>query len=145
MTAPDTVSTAGTRYFDGSGPHGYPCRDQVGRTHDQALAPVYEWNNGSVHTGTWDGGGGSSTYPGINAGVSITNWLLENRDYFNFTTSFNGTVGVGSGLLSARPSTCTPSAGYFATDTNTLYTCASANIWTSYYAPYVYPHPLQGN
>ena len=38
--------------------------------------------------------------------------------------------------------TCTPLVAYWATDTSTLYQCSSPNIWTAYYTPYVYPHPL---
>jgi hypothetical protein len=81
--------------------------------------------------------------------------LTENVDYYEqFGTfgnpgSFNGTTGVGQGLLSARPSTCTagpggntPGVGYWATDTNTLYVCNPTNTWTTYYKPYTYPHPL---
>ena len=73
---------------------------------------------------------------------------VENRDYYlelpNYdeSASFNGTAGIGQGSLSARPSTCKPSVAYWATDTNTLYQCSSANTWTAYYAPYTYPHPL---
>jgi len=26
----------------------------------------------------------------------------------------------------------------------TLYKCTATNTWTAYYAPYAYPHPLQG-
>ena len=63
--------------------------------------------------------------------------------------SFDGTRGVGQGLLAARPATCTAGAepntngvGYWATDTNTLYVCNPTNTWTAYYTPYTYPHPL---
>ncbi len=81
----------------------------------------------------------------------------DNRDYYQqFGTnaesgSFDGTKGVGEGLLSARTSTCTagpggntPGVGYWATDTNTLYVCNPTNTWTTYYTPYTYPNPLQG-
>jgi hypothetical protein len=137
---PDTVSAVGTRYFDGSGSGGYPCRDQQGRTQNQALAPLYQWNNGSTYLGAapvwyaYDGG--------APIGLPISTWLLANRDFYDYTTSFNGTVGVGRGTLAARPAACTPLTAYFATDTNTLYQCASANTWTPYYTPYTYPHPL---
>jgi hypothetical protein len=81
--------------------------------------------------------------------------ITDNRDYYQqFGTygepgSFNGTTGVGQGLLSARPSTCTagpggntPGVGYWATNQNTLYVCNPTNTWTTYYTPYTYPHPL---
>jgi hypothetical protein len=64
-------------YVDGSGPGGYACRDQIGRTHDQALSPVYGWNNGSVHLGTYDGGYG--------CGLGLANYLQSGRDYIDGT------------------------------------------------------------
>jgi hypothetical protein len=124
ITPGDTAST----FFDGSGAGGYPGRDQPGRTHNQALAPVYEWLN-SLDYGI---GGNPSSY------------IAANRDYYVYTSNFNGSSGVGSGTLAQRPTTCTPLVAYWATDTSTLYQCTSANAWTAYYTPYVYPHPLQG-
>jgi hypothetical protein len=79
-TSDSTCSAGGagtcTTYFDGPGAGGYPCRDQVGRTSKQALAPVYAWNNGSVHLGTYDGGGNS-------CGLGIDNYVQSGRDYYD--------------------------------------------------------------
>ena len=127
----------------------YPCLDQPGRgagTYisggaetsppspsvwpSQAADPIYAWNNTEI---------GSGLVPAISA--SYTH-VQANRDYYDWTSSFDGTSGVGQGLLSVRPSTCTPHVAYWATDTNTLYQCASTNSWIQYYSPYTYPHPL---
>jgi hypothetical protein len=66
--------------------------------------------------------------------------------------SFTGAAGIGQGLYSAIPATCTaglggntPGVGYWATDQNTLYVCNPTNTWTAYYTPYTYPHPLTQN
>ncbi|HVB58321.1 MAG TPA: hypothetical protein VNE63_18090 [Candidatus Acidoferrales bacterium] len=99
----------------------------------QNLEPNYEWLD------TWNPVPGYSR-PEI--GTSDSSVLAANRDYYQYTSSFNGTSGTGSGLLSARPSTCTPLVAYWATDTQTLYQCATTNTWSVYYKPYVYPHPL---
>ena len=126
---------------------GYACFDQIGRgkgdllpqsywpltafwSHE-ALEPIYEWNDTITFAPTW-------------GGVLFSNdtSIVQNRDYYLYTSSFNGTVGVGSGLLSARPSTCSINVAYWATDKSTLYQCSTPNTWTTYYAPYSYPHPL---
>jgi len=152
---------------------GYPCLGQPGRGKGdflngtnfatlvssttgtvawphEALSPIYAWNNTytpQFFTGT----------PVIGNGCS--GLCTENTDFYQQfgnggnTGTFNGTVGIGQGLLSARPSTCTagtdpmtggaaPGVGYWATDTNTLYVCNPTNTWTAYYTPYTYPHPL---
>jgi hypothetical protein len=109
----------------------------------QARSPIYVWNNTLS-------GSGPVGYVGNTVPV-----LTDNVDYYQQfgalgePGSFNGTTGVGQGLLSARPSTCTagpggntPGVGYWATDTNTLYVCNPTNSWTTYYTPFTYPHPL---
>jgi hypothetical protein len=165
---PSSVFTA----WDGPSP-GYPCMDQVGRGAgnlmngqsfpnelntrtgtiafmQQALSPIYLWNN------TYTPSGGYSPTAQL-IGDSSGGIYADNVDYYQqFGTygeagSFNGTKGVGQGLLSARPATCTagpggntPGVGYWATDTNTLYVCNPTNSWSVYYMPYTYPHPLAG-
>lgn len=80
--------------------------------------------------------------------------VAENANWWNQQTAFNGTAGVGRGLLSARPATCKTGVGYWATDQgewNSLhagadgqfYKCTATNTWTQYYQPYTYPHPLR--
>ena len=89
--------------------------------------------------------------------------LTENTDFWISPNSFNGTSGVGCGVLAARPATCTPGVAYWATNqscsdlsgmvganpttpiSGTLYKCTAPNTWEEYYAPYIYPHPLSGN
>jgi hypothetical protein len=111
---------------------------------NQALDPVYEWDN---------------TMQSLSRNFeSNTGRVLINRDYYTTNTKgspvaqtsptspFDGSgaegIGVGFGTLANRPSTCTVQVGYFATDTNTLYLCKTANTWTASYTPYTYPHPL---
>jgi len=123
----------------------------------QALSPIYTWMN------TW-----TPLYFTANplfanqSGGSSTGLATNNQDYFTDCTSINnpscaggftGAAGTGYGVLASRPSTCTgnidpmtggaaPGVAYWATDTNTLYVCNPTNTWTTYYAPYTYPHPL---
>jgi hypothetical protein len=97
------------------------------------LEPVYEWKNTWSPVPTWGGGFFSPR----------ESQFAVNRDYYLHTASFNGTSGVDSGLLSARPATCVVNVAYWATDTSTLYRCTATNTWTLYYKPYAYPHLLR--
>jgi hypothetical protein len=113
----------------------------------QALEPVHEW----MDTVTVAGGG--SYYAVTNPSTTA---LTNNREFFVWCnassssgcTSFNGTVGTGSGTLVPTNSsaytgapTCTNNVGYFDTTNQTLYVCNSGT-WASSYTPYTYPHPL---
>ena len=86
----------------------------------------------------------------------------DNDELHKYTASFNGTSGMGCGSLANRPETCTTGVAYWATNqscadltgmvganpatpiSGTLYKCTTENVWTAYYTPYIYPHPLSG-
>ena len=79
----------------------------------------------------------------VNYGGEIGLVPKEDRDFWKQKASFDGTTGVGVGLRSARPATCTKGVGYWATDEGRLYRATATNTWTLYYTPYTYPHPLR--
>ncbi len=136
---------------------GYPCRDQIGRGPDdpqwdhsppgaytQPLVPAYAWENRRQSNNAL------VPFQVIN---SSEVHIQENRDFYNQTTTFDGTSGVGVGMLATRPSTCTPGVAYWATDQGEwnsenpgpdgqLYKCTAPDTWELYYIPYTYPHPL---
>jgi hypothetical protein len=168
------TSLGPSNWDQNSGSSGYACMDQPGRgagdlltgwfptacnqtqgcsTYNgqwprQALSPIYVWSN--IWTPQY-----YTSSPLMGIGDSASSLFADNRDYYQQfgtygeTGTFNGTKGIGQGLLSARSTTCTagpggntPGVGYWATDTNTLYVCNPTNTWTTYYTPYTYPHPL---
>jgi len=147
-TAPDTTCTSGancTRYMDNTN-GTYPFRDQPCVGSNQVVMPCYEWSNSGSQL--------PNPVFGVDGGLSGV--VVQNRDYFDFVSSgFNGTVGVGSGTLASRPSTCTTGVAYWATDQGSwnqsgngsgqgvLYQCSATNSWTAYYTPYQYPDPLE--
>jgi len=153
--------------------YGYPCYDQPGRGKGDLIVGNFSnqtKKDNVTGTATWPHEAldpnyifaNTNSYSGgvcVSIASTDTNDLVDNQDYYQqFGTgceagSFNGTAGVGQGLLSARPSTCTagtdlmtggagPGVGYWATDTQTLYVCNPTNTWSAYYTPYTYPHPL---
>lgn len=100
--------------------------------------PAYAWNNKKADGTT------EVPFEVINAGEKH---IKPNRDYYNYTNAFNGTSGVGRGLSSQLPPTCTVNTAFFATNAGplgTLYKCTSANTWSAYFSPAQCPHPLTG-
>ncbi len=79
----------------------------------------------------------------LNYGGSIGTVPTENRDFWIHKTAFDGTSGIGVGILSARPQTGTTGVGYWATDVKKLFVWTGSNKWEEYYSPYTYPHPLR--
>jgi PKD repeat protein len=80
----------------------------------------------------------------IDYGGSIGVVPRENVHFWCQKASFNGSSGVGVGLLANRPSSgLSVGVGYWATDQNKLYRATSPTTWELYYTPYTYPHPLR--
>ena len=142
--------------FDGPGTGGslgYPSRDQNGDSQDgtdasnsqtAAADPTYIWLN----TDPNNAGAVITSFVSV-AGLD-TNYIQANREFYQQGSSFTGATGVGVGLASARPSTCTtgangPGVGYWETDNLRLDKCSATNTWTTgAYVPFTYPDPLQG-
>jgi hypothetical protein len=147
---------------DGSSPYdqnvasGYRCADQPGSGTSNAISgnpapagflgnilfPIYIYLN-TLNGVETDTASGSTNAAHVQA----------NRDYYTFTSTFNGTSGAGSGPVASRPTTCTTGVAFWATDqgfwnTKTpgvaagqLYTCTATNVWTLFYTPFTYPYP----
>lgn len=138
----------------GSGSYHPYNADGCPYTTKEKLNSTYVFQNRVTATGNFIGlsNGGSTCVPNTDTVENLSFWVSK--------TGFNGTVGVGAGTLANRPATCTMGVGYWATNqsttdltgmigvnpstpiTGTLYKCTATNIWTAYYTPYTYPHPL---
>lgn len=123
-------------------------QDHVGLGKDQVVDAAYVWDT-------------EAGAPGIDDSA-CSGCIDANEDYFYETGSFNGTSGMGVGVIASRPATCTtgsggvPGVGYWATDEGEwwaanagadgrLYKCTATNTWTLAYTPYTYPHPLRSD
>lgn len=142
------------------GANGYACLDQAGRGIGQLLNGIGFPGALNSVTGTiaWPNEALEPMYVFLNTWAQVPAYprtivtladsthdsttFIQNRDWYQDASPFTGAAGVGSGLFSARPSTCVPLVAYWATDQDTLYQCTATNTWTSYYTPYTYPHPL---
>ena len=154
----------GTSLWDGNTEsNGWPCRDQIGRGPDigtdssvigkaTSSSPVYLWGNMETN---------SDNVP-VQVVNGVSAWIQNNRDYYDYDSSFDGTSGTGCGTVGSRPATCTTGVGYWATSqscsdisdyvgtnpitpiSGTLYKCTFTDTWTEHYTPYTYPHPLRG-
>jgi hypothetical protein len=129
-------------------PDRYPGHDQLGRGMNQTLEPLYIWNNtvngavSPVSLEDWPVAGAIGQYGST---YSANDIVKKNRDYYEQNASFNGTSGVGVGVLGNGPSTCTPGVGYWATDVRKLFKCSAAGAWLESYSPYTYPHPMRSS
>ncbi len=77
--------------------------------------------------------------------------IREDEHYYDYagtlqsnpTTPFDGSTGVGVGIIANRPTSgLTVGVGYWATDEQKFYKATGTNTWALYYQPYAYPHPL---
>jgi hypothetical protein len=127
---------------------------------EQALEPIYIWNNTGTNVAGW--GGTDLAYNGNWTRTNIEVYAPASGVQTSPTSPFNGTTGCGWGTLANRPTTCTTGVTYFATDqgdwnesatnpygvqqngaSGVLYVATATDTWTEYYVPYTYPHPLR--
>jgi hypothetical protein len=92
---------------------------------------------------------GSKIYPSLEITQTLDyggdEGIVPREDVHGFIekSNFNGSSGVGVGLLSQRPTSCTTEGvAWWATDENKLYRWHNGK-WELYYIPYSYPHPLR--
>jgi hypothetical protein len=150
MTARNASTKVRDEYNDGEDPINHPPTNTVGQP--QHPSDSYYWNNLKNGTtlfnpyiaGTVDYSDTSAPYyypPLAYKGIVPQ----KDREFWTHETTFDGSTGMGVGLLANRPIACTKGVAYWATDTKTLYKCTATNVWTEYYKPYTYPHPLRNS
>ena len=117
---------------------------------NQSLDPMYEFEDSASSVGTEFV---SNDSQGLTANRDFYAQNIGQTAQTSPTSPFTGTSGTGWGTLANRPTSCTPRVGYFATDQGTwnqsgnggqgqLFVCSAPNIWTLYYTPFTYPHPV---
>jgi hypothetical protein len=79
----------------------------------------------------------------LNYGGDIGVVPTEDKHFWREKSPFDGSTGLGVGLLANRPATGVPGVGFWATDTRKLYRWTAAHGWQEFYIPYPYPHPLR--
>jgi hypothetical protein len=136
---------------------------QVREEYDDALDPTshqpqrvtgsYYWNNRHANS--------DLVTADILTDPSWFNGLAENVDFYNQSSQFDGSAGIGCGLTTNMPGTCTPGVAYWATNQSCttvesssagakpsvpirgiLYKCTANNVWSPFFTPLPYPHPL---
>lgn len=137
--------------YDTGDSGGSGCNSQMpnaGGGYDGQVNNTYGWN--MTHNGSpkvLDTGG-----LGNGCGISENNgWWAENGS----CTTSACSAGIGTSTT-APTGTCTTGVAFWVASTSgvtvdpaviqngTLYKCTSTNVWTAYYTPYTYPHPLRG-
>lgn len=130
-------------------------------TTDVLSSPPAGWNDQTtLGDGQWSNRKCPSSPPTAScASATAVNFgysqhFIENLHFYNEDTTFDGTTGVGVGVIGSIPGTCTTGVFYWATDegewdsTNgatadgRLYKCTATDTWTLSFTPYTYPHPL---
>jgi hypothetical protein len=135
VSAPESVSTkVREEYYDSVTP---PANNPISGQ-PQHVSDSYYWNN-KMNGVRFDPYAESSLDYGEPEGIVPR----EDKHFWYQKDGFNGTSGMGVGPVSNRPVTCTPGVAYWATDEKKLYRCTAPNVWTLYYTPYTYPHPLR--
>ncbi len=143
----DNVTTNSFTYVMGNDPGGDSTSYTNGISkvpsgwNDQVTEKCYQWLNTSDF-----GNMEFAVFP-----YHIYN-IREDDMYYNYTSGFDGSGGMGAGARGSRPGNCTTGTAWWASDQGTwnslgddgvLDVCTATNTWTNaVYTPLPYPHPL---
>ncbi|MCR4410338.1 MAG: PKD domain-containing protein [Candidatus Saccharicenans sp.] len=130
-----TIS-ASEEYYDSNNPPAHAPDGQPQHVSDSYVFNNYR--NGSVLIADFP-------YTGSQLYYSDEGYYVPTEDlhYWKHNIKFNGSSGVGVGLMSQRPSSCSKEGvAWWSTDENKLYRWKNGR-WELYYTPYIYPHPLR--